>query len=154
MVLPFSHNLGFSDCYSSILAKIHSMPACVCVCVCSLLSRVQRYVTSFQMFNLDLEKAEGPEIKLPTSIGSLKKQENSRKTSTSALLTTPKPLTVDRNKMWKILKEMGIPDHLNCLLRTLYAGREARDRTWTWNKRLFQNWERSTLRLYIVTLLI
>ena len=49
---------------------------------------------NFQMFKLDLEKAEEPEIKLPTSIGSLKKQENSRKTSTSVLLTTPKPLTV------------------------------------------------------------
>ena len=43
---------------------------------------------------------------------------------------------VDENKMWKILKEIGIPDHLNCFLRNLYAGQEARDRTWTWNKRL------------------
>ena len=65
---------------------------------------------NFQMFKLDLEKAEKPEIKLPTSVGSLKQQENSRKTSTSALLTVPKPLTVDHNKLWKILKEMGIPD--------------------------------------------
>ena len=84
---------------------------------------------NFQMFNLDLEKAEEPEIKLPTSIRSLKKQQSSRKTSISALLTTPKPLTVDHNKLWKILKEMGIPDHLTCLLRSLYASQEATVRT-------------------------
>ena len=80
---------------------------------------------NFQMFKLDLEKAEEPEIKLPTFSGSLKKQESSRKTSISALLIMPKPLTVDHNKLWKILKEMGIPDHLTCLLRNLYAGQEA-----------------------------
>ena len=77
------------------------------------------------MFKLGLEKAEEPEIKLPTSVGSLKKQESSRKKSTSALLTTAKPLTVDHNKLWKILTEMGIPDHLTCLLRNLYACQEA-----------------------------
>ena len=81
------------------------------------------------MFKLDLEKAEEPEIKLPTSAGSWKKQESSRKISTSALLTLPKPLTVDHNKLWKILKEMGIPEHLTCLLRNLYAGQEATVRT-------------------------
>ena len=70
------------------------------------------------MFKLDLEKAEEPEIKLPTSVGSYKKQENSRKTSTSASLTTPKPLTVWITTNWKFLKEMGIPDHLICLLRS------------------------------------
>ena len=69
------------------------------------------------MFKLVLEKAQEPEIKLPTSIGSLKKQESSRKTSISALLTMPKPLTVWITTNWKILKEMGIPDHLTCLLR-------------------------------------
>ena len=84
---------------------------------------------NFHMFKLDLERAEEPEIKLPTSAGSLKKQESSRKMSTSALLTIPKPLTVDHNKLWKILKEMGIPDNLTCLLRNLYAGQEATVRT-------------------------
>ena len=84
---------------------------------------------NFQMFKLDLEKAEEPEIKLPISVGSLKKEESSRKTSTSALLTTPKPLTVWITKNWKIMKEMGIPDHLTCLLRNLYAGQEATVRT-------------------------
>ena len=77
------------------------------------------------MFKLVLEKAEEPEIKLPTSTGSWKKKESSRKASISALLTMPKPLTVDHNKLWKILKEMGTPDHLTCLLRNLYAGQEA-----------------------------
>ena len=78
---------------------------------------------------MDLEKAEEPEIKLPTSAGSSKKQESSRKTSTFALLTIPKPLTVWITTNWKILKEMGIPDHLTCLLRNLYAGQEATVRT-------------------------
>ena len=81
------------------------------------------------MFKLVLEKAEEPEIKLPTSVGSSKKQETFRKTSTSALLTTPKPLTVNHSKLWKILKEMGTPDRLTCLLRNLYAGQEATVRT-------------------------
>ena len=81
------------------------------------------------MFKLVVEKAEEPEIKLPTSAESSKKQESSRKTSISALLTMPKSLTVDHNKLWKILKEMGIPDHLTCLLRNLYAGQEATVRT-------------------------
>ena len=80
---------------------------------------------NFQMFQLVLEKAEEPEIKLPTSVGSSKKKENTRETSTSALLTTPKPLTMDHNKLCKILQEMGIPDHLTCLLRNLYADQEA-----------------------------
>ena len=76
------------------------------------------------MFKLDLEKAEEPEIKLPTSAGSKKKQESSRKTSTSALLTMPKPLAVWITTNWKTLKEMGKPDHLTCLLRNVYAGQE------------------------------
>ena len=81
------------------------------------------------MFKLDLEKAEELEIKLPTSAGSWKKQESSRKTSISPLLTVPKPLTVWITINWKILKEMGIPDHLTCLFRNLYAGQEATVRT-------------------------
>ena len=81
------------------------------------------------MFKLVLEKAEEPEVKLPTSAGSWKKQESSRKTSISALLTMPKLLTVWITINWKILKEMGMPDHLTCLLRNLYAGQEATVRT-------------------------
>ena len=76
------------------------------------------------MFKLDLLKAEEPEIKLPTSVGSYKKQENSRKTSTSALLITPKPLTVWITSNSKILQEVRIPDHLTSLLKNLYADQE------------------------------
>ena len=106
------------------------------------------------MFKLDLEKAEEPDIKLPTSVGSLKKQKNSRKTSTSALFIMPKPLTVWITTNWKILKEMGIPDHLTCLLRNLYSGQEVRVRTRHETMDWFQIRKRSTSRLYIVTLLI
>ena len=82
------------------------------------------------MSKLVLEKVEEPEIKLPTSAGSQEKQESSRKTSISALLTMPKPLTVwITKKLWKILKKVGIPDHLTCLLRNVYAGQEATVRT-------------------------
>ena len=84
---------------------------------------------NFQMLKLVLEKAEEPEIKLSTPIGTSKKQESFRKTSISALLNMPKPLTVWITTNWKILKEMGIQDHLICLLRNLYAGEEATVRT-------------------------
>ena len=93
---------------------------------------------NFQMFKLVLEKAEEPEIKLPTSAGSWKKQESSRKTSISALLTMPKPLTVWITINWKILKEMGIPDHLTCRLRNLYADQEATVRAGHGTTDLFQ----------------
>ena len=82
------------------------------------------------MFKLDLEKAEDPEIKLPTPTGSVKKQETSRKTSYFCFMDYAKAFDcVAHNKLWKILKEMGIPDHLTCLLRNLYAGQEATVRT-------------------------
>ena len=82
---------------------------------------------NFQMFKLDLEKAEESEIKLSTSIGSSKKQESSRKT---CFIDYAKAFDcVDHNKLWKILKEMGISEHLTCLLRNLYAGQEATVRT-------------------------
>ena len=77
------------------------------------------------MFKLDLEKAEEPEIQLPTSFGSLKKLWKSRKISTSALLMVSKLLTLWITTHWKILQEIGIPDHFTCLLRHLYAGQEA-----------------------------
>ena len=71
---------------------------------------------NFQMFNLDIEQPEEAEIKLPTSVGSLKKQENSRKKKHLLLLYDYAKAfdCVDRNKLWKLLKEMGIPDHLTC----------------------------------------
>ena len=87
------------------------------------------WIVNFQMFKLVLVKAEEPEIKLPTSTGASEKQGRSRKTSISALLTMPKPLTVWITINWKILQEMGIPAHLTWLLRNLYAGQEATVRT-------------------------
>ena len=81
---------------------------------------------NFQMSKLGLEKEEEPEIKLPTFAGSQRKLGNSRKTSTAVSSTTPKPFDcVDHNKLWKVLKEVGILDHLTCLLRNLYVGQEA-----------------------------
>ena len=79
------------------------------------------------MFKLDLEKAEEPEVKLPTSVGSSKKRVPEK--PISVLLTTPKPLTVWITTNWKILQEMGIPAHLTCLLGDLYAGQETTVRT-------------------------
>ena len=90
------------------------------------------------MYKLGLEKAEEPEIKLPTFVGSQRKQGGSRKTSTSTSLTTQMPLTVWITTNWKILKGMGIRDHLTCLQGNLYAGQEAPVRN-TWNNGLVQN---------------
>ena len=82
------------------------------------------------MFKLDLEKAEEPEIKLPTSVGSSKKQKNSRKNIYFYFIDYAKAFDyADHKKLWKILQEMGIPDHLTSLLRNLYAGQEATVRT-------------------------
>ena len=111
---------------------------------------------NFQMFKMELEKAEEPEIKFPTSTGSLKKQESSRKNIYFYFIDYAKVFDcVDENKLWKILKVMGIPDNLTCLSRNLYAGQEATVRTRHETMvYLVQNWERSMPRLYIVNLLI
>ena len=77
------------------------------------------------MYKLDLEKAEEPEIKLPASAGSQQRQGNSKKSSTSASLTMLKRLTLQITINWKTLKEIGISDHVTCLLRNLYASQEA-----------------------------
>ena len=85
---------------------------------------------NFQMFKPVLEKAEEPEIKLSTTDGSSKKQESTRKNIYFCFIDYAKAFDcVDHNKIWKILKDMGIPDHLTCLLRNLYAGQEATIRT-------------------------
>ena len=91
-----------------------------------LQARLQQYM-NYELPDVQtgFRKGREPEIKLPTSVRSLKKQESSREMSTSALLTTQKPLTLWITILWKILKEMGIPDHLTCLLRNVYAGQEA-----------------------------
>ena len=87
---------------------------------------------NFQMFKLDLGKAKEPEIKLPTSAGSSQKQESSRKKIYFCFIDYAKAFDcVDHNKLWEILKEMGLPDHhLTCLLRNLYVGQEA-SHNWT-----------------------
>ena len=85
--------------------------------------------TFFQMFKLVLEKAEEPKIKLPTSAGSLKMQEFQKNIYFCFIDYAKAFDCVDHNKLWKILKEMGISDHLSCLLRNLYAGQEATVRT-------------------------
>ena len=100
------------------------------------------------MFKPDLEKAEESEIKLLTSTESLKKAREFQKTIYFCLIDSAKAFDcAEHNQEWKILKEMGIPDHLTCLLRNLYAGQEA-------TVRLAPNWERSTSRLYVVILFI
>ena len=90
------------------------------------------WIENFQMYKIDLEKPEEPVIKLPESVGSWRKQGNSRKTSTSASLTMLKLFIVWITANWgkfPSLQEMGIPDHLTCLLRSLYADQEATVRT-------------------------
>ena len=82
------------------------------------------------MFKLDSEKKEEPEIKLPTSSGSSKTAREFQKNIYFCFIDYAKPFDcVDHNKLWEILKEIGIPDHLTCLLRNLYAGQEATVRT-------------------------
>ena len=94
---------------------------------------------NFWMFKLVLEKAEEPEIKLSASIGPLKKQESARKNIYFCFINYPKAFDyMDHDKLWKILKKMGIPDHLTCLLRNLYAGQKATVRTGHGKTDLFQ----------------
>ena len=82
------------------------------------------------MFKLDLEKAEEPEVKLPTSLDHRKKSREVQKTVYFCFINYAKAFDwVDHNKLWKILKELGIPDYLTCLLRNLYVGQEATVRT-------------------------
>ena len=93
-------------------------------------ARLQQYVNrAIQMFQLVLEKAEEPEIKLPISAGSWKKQEFQKNIYFCFIDYAKAFDCVDHNQLWKILKEKGIPDHLICLLRNLYAGQEATVRT-------------------------
>ena len=89
--------------------------------------RLQQYMNhELPDVQVDLEKAEEPEIKLPVSTILSKRQENSRKNIYFCFIDCVKAFDcVDHNKLWKILKEMGIPDHLTCILRNLYAGQEA-----------------------------
>ena len=87
------------------------------------------WTVNFQMFKLDLEKAEEPEIKLPTFFGSSENKKVPEKQLLLLYWLCQAFDCVDHNKLWKILQEMGIPDHLTCLLRNMYAGQEAAVRT-------------------------
>ena len=122
---------------------------------CSKFSKLgfnSTWTKNFQIFKLDLEKEEEPEIKLPTTAGSSKKQETSRKTFTSASLTTLKPLTVwitiNCGKFWN---RWEYQTTWPASWETCMQDKKQQNRTWN---RLVQTWERSTSRLYIVTLLI
>ena len=113
--------------------RIFKLPHNCTLLTCSKFSKPgfnSTWTVNFQMLKLDLIKAEEQDLKLPKSAGSWKKQESSRKTSISALLTMPKPLTVWITKnCGKFLKRSEKTDHLTCLLRNLYAGQEAKVRT-------------------------
>ena len=119
-----------------------------------LQARVQQYVNhELQIFKLDLEKAEEPEIKLPTSSGSQKKQESSRKTSISALLTMPKPLCRSQQTVENSSRD-GTTRPPDLLPEKSVCRSGSNSQNWTWNNRLVPNRERRTSKLYIVTLLI
>ena len=106
------------------------------------------------MFKLDLEKAEKPEIKLPTSAESLKKAREFQKNIYFCFIDYAKAFDcVDHNKLWKILKEVGIPDHLTHLEKPVCRSGSSSE-NWAWKNRLVPNRKRSTSRLYIVTRLI
>ena len=130
---------------SHMLAKLYSK--------FSKLGFISMWTGNFQMFKLVLEKAEEPEIKLPTSAGSSKKQESTRKISTSALLTMPKPLCGSQSTVENSSRD-GNTRPLYLLLEKSVCRSGSNSSNWTWNNRLVPNWERSISRLYIVTLLI
>ena len=134
-------------------AQLHSSHTLALVMLKILQARLQQYM-NFQMFKLDLEKTEEPEIKLPTSVGSSKKQESSRKASTSASLTMPKPLIVwitanygNFFKRWEYQTTWLPPKKSVCWSRS-------NSWNWPWNNRMVPNRESSSSRLYIVILLI
>ena len=103
------------------------------------------------MFRLDLEKAEKSEIKLPSA----EKAREFQKNIYFCFIDYAKASDcVDHNKLWKILKEMGIPDHLNLPPKKSVCRSGSNSQNWTWNNKLVPNRERSMSRLYIVTLFI
>ena len=126
---------------------------------CSKLSKLgfnRTWTMNFQMFKLDLNiQLGGTKVQITNIRCIIKKAIKFQKNICLCFIDFAKAFDcVDHNKLWKILKEMGIPDHLTCLLRNLYAGQEVIIRTRHGNNRLVPNWERSMSRLYTVTLLI
>ena len=123
--IPIRKEGNAKECsnYRTIALISHASKVMVKILQASLWQYMNRELPDVQA---GFRKGREPEIKLPASLIALENQENSRKTSITALLTMPKPLTVwIIIKLWKILKGMGIPAYLTCLLRNLYAGQEA-----------------------------
>jgi len=107
-----------------------------------ILARLQQYMNQeFPDIQAEFRKARGTRDQIANIRGSQKKEENSRKSPTSASLTTLNPLTVWITTNWKFLKEMGIPDHLTCLLKNLYAGQEETIRTGHGTMDWFKIWK-------------
>ena len=118
-------------------------------------ARLQQYLNrELPDVQAGFRKGRGTRDQIANICWIIEKATEFQKKSASALLTMPKPLTMWITTNWKILREIGIPDHLTCLLRNLYGGQEATVRTGRWNNKLVPNRKRSTSRLYIVTLLI
>ena len=126
--IPIPNKGNAKECSNYCTAAIISHTRKVML-KCFKLDFSSMWTVNFQMYKMGFKEAEEPEIKLPIFLGSWRKQGDSRKTSTSASLTTLKSLTVDHNKLWKILKEIRLSDQLTCFLRNLYVGQEAKVRT-------------------------
>ena len=125
--IPIPEKVNAKECSNYCINALISHTSKVMLKI--LQARLQQYVNhELPDVQAGFGKGKEPEIKLPTSVESLTKQESSRKTSTSALLTMPTDY-MDHNKLWKILQEMGIPDLLNCLQRNLDGAQEATVRT-------------------------
>ena len=121
-----------------------------------LQARLQQYVNrKLPDVQAGFRKGRGTTDQIANSCWIIKKAREIQKNIYFCFVDYAKAFDcVDHNKLWKILKEMGIPDHLTCLLRNLYAGQGSNSQNWTWNNRLLPNRKGSKLRLYIVTLLI
>ena len=146
--IPIPKKVNAKECsnYCTIALSSHASKVMLKI----LQAKLQQYMNwELQMYKLDFKKAEEPEIKLPTSVGSEKKQGDSKKQSAS--LTTWKPLALDHNKLWKIHKQIGIPDTWP---EKFVCRSRSNSVNWTWNNRLVPNRKRSILKLYIVTLFI
>ena len=148
--IPKKGNAKESSNYCTIALISHASKIMLKI----LQARLQHtWTMNFQMFKLVFEKAEEPEIKLPVSAGSSKKQESSSKTSISALLTTSKPstvlITINCEKFWRRWEyQTTWPASWETCIQVW------KQQNWTWNNRLVPNRKRNMSRLYIVTLLI
>ena len=146
--IPIPKKVNAKECsnYCTIALSSHASKVMLKI----LQAKLQQYMNwELQMYKLDFKKAEEPEIKLPTSVGSEKKQGDSKKQSAS--LTTWKPLALDHNKLWR--RDGNTKSPYLSPKKPVYRAR-SNSQNKTWNNGLVQNWERSMSSLYIVTLLI